>query len=96
MDSGRIIGAGGAVMAQQQWTLADLAPEQLTLLDETERALEPAVVLVFKPTRWGTVDDEVLAAEGLHPVDLDDDQLERLRDVERRTGGVAVAYVRET
>jgi hypothetical protein len=80
---------------QQQWTLADLAPEQLTLLDETERTLAPAVVLVFKPTRWGTVDDATLAAEGLHPVDLDADQLERLQGIERETGGVAVAYVRD-
>jgi hypothetical protein len=80
---------------QQQWTLADLAPEQLALLDETERTLQPAVVLVFKPTRWGTVDDATVAAEGLHPVELDEAQLERLRAVERETGGVAVAYVRE-
>ena len=82
-------------MADQQWTLADLGPEQLTLLDETERALEPAVVLVFKPTRWGTVDEEMLADEGLHPVELDPDQLARLQDVERETGGVAVAYRRD-
>ena len=82
-------------MGQQQWTLADLEPEQLTLLGETERALEPAVVLVFKPTQWGTVDPERLAAEGLHPVDLDDDQLERLREVEQQVGGVAVAYRRD-
>ena len=80
---------------QLQWTFADLAPEQLALLDETERTLEPAVVLVFKPTRWGTVDDTTLAAEGLHPVDLDADQLARLQDIERETGGVAVAYVRD-
>ena len=82
-------------MADQQWTLADLEPEQLTLLDETERALEPAVVLVFKPTRWGTVDEGMLADEGLHPVELDAEQLARLRDVERQTGGVAVAYRRD-
>jgi len=82
-------------MADQEWTLADLEPEQLTLLGETERALGPAVVLVFKPTRWGTVDDRMLADEGLHPVELDAEQLAQLRDVERSTGGVAVAYRRD-
>lgn len=82
-------------MVDQEWTLADLEPEQLTLLDETERALEPAVVLVFKPTRWGTVDERMLADEGLHPVELDADQLARLQAVERKTGGVAVAYRRD-
>jgi hypothetical protein len=75
-----------------QWTLADLDPEQLRLIDETEHQLPGNVVLVFAPTRWGTVDEEVLDAEGLHPVDLEPEQLARLQEVERQVGGVAVAY----
>ena len=76
----------------QAWTLADLEPEQLTLLEEVERTLDTGVVLVFKPSRWGTVDEETVAAQGLHPVDLEPAELERLRDLEREVGGVAVAY----
>jgi hypothetical protein len=75
-----------------QWTLAELDAEQLRLIDETEHELPGNVVLVFAPTRWGTVDEETLDAEGLHPVELDDAQLARLQAVERQVGGVAVAY----
>ena len=75
-----------------QWTLADLGPEQLRLLDETEHELPGDVVLVFAPARWGTVDDETVAAEGLHPAELEPEHLERLRDLEREVGGIAVAY----
>ena len=75
-----------------QWTLADLDAEQLRLIDETEHELPGNVVLVFAPTRWGTVDPETLDAEGLHPVELEPEQLARLQEVERRVGGVAVAY----
>ncbi len=75
-----------------QWTLAELEPEQLRLIDETEHELPGNVVLVFAPTRWGTVDESTIDAEGLHPVDLAPDQLARLQEVERRVGGVAVAY----
>lgn len=75
-----------------QWTLADLEPEQLRLIDETEHELPGNVVLVFAPTRWGTVDETTIDAEGLHPVELAPDQLARLQEVERRVGGVAVAY----
>ena len=74
--SGRVLDAGHIIATEvadgdQQWTFADLAPEQLTLVAEAERTLEPDVVLVFEPTRWGTVDEAMLADEGLHPVDLD-------------------------
>jgi hypothetical protein len=75
-----------------QWTLADLDAEQLRLIDETEHELPGNVVLVFAPTRWGTVDETTLDAQGLHPVDLEPDELARLQDVERRVGAVAVAY----
>jgi hypothetical protein len=75
-----------------QWTLADLDADQLRLIDETEHELPGNVVLVFAPTRWGTVDEDTLDAGGLHPVELDDAQLARLQAVERQVGGVAVAY----
>jgi hypothetical protein len=75
-----------------QWTLAELAPEQLRLIDETEHELPGNVVLVFAPTRWGTVDESIIEDEGLHPVELEPAQLAKLQEVERRLGGVAVAY----
>ncbi|MEX2183026.1 MAG: hypothetical protein WEC14_01120 [Chloroflexota bacterium] len=79
----------------QAWTYADLAPEQLALVDEAERTLDTDIVLVYRPTTWGTVDEETLAAEGLHPVDLDPVQLECLQGMERMVGGIAVAYRRD-
>ena len=75
-----------------QWTLADLGPEQLRLLDETEHELPGDVVLVFAPARWGRVDDAPVAAAGLHRAELAPAQLARLRDLEREVGGIAVAY----
>ena len=79
----------------QAWTLADLAPEQLALLDDTERTLDTDIVLAYRPTSWGTVDADTLAADGLHPVDLDADQLECLQGVEQQLGSVLVAYRRD-
>ena len=79
----------------QAWTFADLAPEQLALVDEAERTLDTDIVLVFRPSTWGTVDHETLAEQGLHPVDLDPVQLEFLQGMERMVGGVAVAYRRD-
>lgn len=79
----------------QAWTYADLAPEQVALVDEAERTLDTDIVMVYRPTRFGTVDEELLAAEGLHPVELDPVQLECLQGLERMVGGVAVAYRRD-
>jgi hypothetical protein len=79
----------------EAWTLADLAPEQVALLDDAERTLDTDIVLAFRPTTWGTVDADTLAADGLHPVDLDPIQLECLQGVERRIGSVVVAYRRD-
>lgn len=78
----------------QAWTYADLAPEQVALVDEAERTLDTDIVMVYRPTRFGTVDEELLAAEGLHPVELDPVQLECLQGLERMVGGVVVAYRR--
>ncbi|MGK2849345.1 MAG: hypothetical protein ACSLFN_00275 [Candidatus Limnocylindrales bacterium] len=79
----------------QAWTYADLAPEQVALVDEAERTLDTDIVMVYRPTRFGTVDEELLAAEGLHPVELDPVQLECLQGLERMVGGVVVAYRRD-
>lgn len=79
----------------QAWTYADLAPEQVALVGEAERTLDTDIVMVYRPTRFGTVDEELLAAEGLHPVELDAVQLECLQGLERMVGGVVVAYRRD-
>lgn len=103
--SGRIIGREGAcgprspvtrrMGMDQAWTYADLAPEQVALVDEAERTLDTDIVMVYRPTRFGTVDEDLLAAEGLHPVELDPVQLECLLGLERMVGGVVVAYRRD-
>jgi hypothetical protein len=79
----------------EAWTLADLAPEQVALLGDAERTLDTDIVLAFRPTAWGTVDADTLAADGLHPVDLDPVQLECLQGVEQQIGSVVVAYRRD-
>ncbi len=79
----------------QAWTLAELAPEELALVNEAERTLDTDIVMVYRPTRWGTVDEDTVAAEGLHPVELDAVQLECLLGLEQMVGGVVVAYRRD-
>lgn len=79
----------------QAWTYAELAPEQVALVDEAERTLDTDIVMVYRPTRFGTVDEDLLAAEGLHPFELDPMQLECLQGLERMVGGVVVAYRRD-
>ena len=74
------------------WTFAQLDPAQTALVIEAERTLDTDIVMVYEPTRWGLVDEETVAAQGLAPVDLDASQLECLQGLERMVGGVAVAY----
>jgi hypothetical protein len=76
------------------WTFADLEPAQLDLVTEAERTLDTDVVMAYAPSPWGTVDPETVA-EGMHPVDLESSQLEYLQGLERRVGGVLVAYRRD-
>lgn len=78
-----------------QWSYADLGPEQLALVVEAERTLDTDVVMVYRPSAWGTVDPELVTADGLRPVELEPSQLECLRGLEERVGGVMVAYRRE-
>jgi hypothetical protein len=78
-----------------QWSYANLGPEQLELVEEAERTLDTDVVMVYRPSARGTVDPEVVSADGLRPVELEPTQLERLQGLEERVGGVMVAYRRE-
>jgi hypothetical protein len=80
----------------EAWTFAQLDPAKLALVDEAERTLDTDIVMVYEPARYGLVDDEVVAEQGLAPVDLEPSQLECLQGLERMVGGVAVAYRRTT
>jgi hypothetical protein len=78
-----------------EWSYAELGPEQLALVVEAERTLDTDVVMVYRPSAWGTVDPEMVTADGLRPVDLEPSQLECLQGLERQLGGVMVAYRRD-
>jgi hypothetical protein len=81
-------------MSTEQWTFADLEPEQLALVIEAERTLDTDVVVAYAPSKWGTVDPDTVA-EGMHPVELEASQIEYLQGLERKVGGVLVAYRRD-
>lgn len=74
-----------------EWSFAELEPAQIDLVHEAERTLDSDVVMAYAPSRWGTVDPEAVA-EHLHPVELEASQLEYLQGLERKIGGVLVAY----
>ncbi|HSL76283.1 MAG TPA: hypothetical protein VK867_05020 [Candidatus Limnocylindrales bacterium] len=74
-----------------EWTFAELEPAQVDLIHEAERTLDTDVVLAYAPTRWGTVDPDAVG-ETLTPVELQDSQIEYLQGLERKVGGVLVAY----
>ena len=74
------------------WTFAQLDPTKAALVAEAERTLDTDIVMVYEPSRWGLVDEETVAEQGLAPVELDPSQLECLQGLERMVGGVAVAY----
>ena len=78
----------------REWSYAELGPEQLALVAEAERTLDTDVVMVYRPSDWGTVDVERVTADGLRPVELEPSQLECLQGLEARVGGVMVAYRR--
>ncbi len=77
-----------------EWSYAELRQEQLDLVREAERSLDTDVVMVYRPSAWGTVDPEVVSADGLRPDELEPAQLERLQGLETKVGGVMVAYRR--
>ena len=47
--------------------------------------------MAYAPSRWGTVDPEAVG-EHMYPVELEASQLAYLQGLERKIGGVLVAY----
>jgi hypothetical protein len=74
-----------------EWSFAELGPAQVDLVHEAERTLDTDVVVAYTPTRFGTVDPDAVG-QSLHPVDLEASQIDYLQSLERRIGGVLVAY----
>jgi hypothetical protein len=74
-----------------EWSFADLEPAQIDLIQEAERTLGTDVVMAYKPSRWGSVDPDVIG-DTLRPVELEASQLEYLQGLERKVDGVLVAY----
>jgi hypothetical protein len=74
-----------------EWSFAELGPAQVDLVHEAERTLDTDVVMAYTPTRFGTVDPDAVG-QSLHPVDLEASQIDYLQSLERRIGGVLVAY----
>ena len=75
------------------WSFADLEAEQVALVLEAERKLDTDIVMAYTPSAWGTVDPDAVG-EGLDPATLEATQLEYLQGLERKVGGVLVAYRR--
>jgi hypothetical protein len=81
-------------MASGSWSLADLEPDQVALVVEAERTLDTDLVMAYAPSAWGTIDPETVG-EGLDPAELEASQLEYLKGLEHKVGGVLVAYRRK-
>jgi hypothetical protein len=71
------------------WTWAHLDAHGIELVEETERTLGAAFVVVYAE---GNPRRDVPAELPLKAASLDEHQLERLRGLESQVGGVAVAY----
>jgi hypothetical protein len=84
---------GGSAMTVGEWSFADLEADEVALVVEAERTLGSDLVLAYAPSRWGTVDPDAVG-EGLDPAELEESQLEYLQGIERKVGGVLVAYRR--
>jgi hypothetical protein len=80
-------------MATGGWNFADLEADEVALVVEAERMLDTVLVMAFEPSNWGTIDPDTVV-DGLDPADLEPSQLEWLQGLERRVGGVLVAYRR--
>jgi hypothetical protein len=80
-------------MSEDRWTYADLGPDDVERVAETERTLDADVVVVYRAGGGPSADVEH-DTSGLRPAALDDEQLERLHDLEEDVDGVAVAYRR--
>ena len=82
-------------MAAGGWSFAELEADQVALVVEAERTLDADLVMAYEPSTWGTVDPETVG-EDLDPAVLGAGQLEWLQGLERKVGGVLVAYRRHT
>ena len=80
-------------MATGGWNFADLEADEVALVVEAERTLDTDLVMAFEPSNWGTIDPDTVV-DGLDPAELEPSQLEYLEGLERRVGGVLVAYRR--
>jgi hypothetical protein len=80
-------------MATGGWNFADLEADEVALVVEAERTLDTDLVMAFEPSNWGTIDPDTVV-DGLDPAELEPSQLEWLQGLERRVGGVLVAYRR--
>lgn len=78
-------------MSDTTWSWAELDEAQLELVDEAERELGADFVLVY---REGPPGIPVQALGRVTPAPLDEERVDRLRGLEQRMGGVAVAYRR--
>ena len=76
-------------MTSQTWTWARLDAQTIALVEETERAIGVGFVVVYTP---GDPRRDVPASLPLQAAPLSQAQLERLRGLEAKVGGVAVAY----
>jgi hypothetical protein len=71
------------------WTWARLEPAHLALVEETERAIGADFVVVYA---HGDPRRDMPASLPLEPYPLTEAQIEQLRGLESKVGGVAVAY----
>lgn len=71
------------------WTWSELDEEQVRLLEEVEEELDGELILAYRPADPNR--DRPVTVR-MTPAELDDAELRRLQELERRVGCVAVAY----
>ncbi len=76
-------------MTGQTWTWARLDAQTIALVEEAERAIGVGFVVVYAP---GDPRRDMPASLPLEAASLSAAQLEHLRRLEAKVGGVAVAY----
>ena len=81
-------------MSTNAWEWADLKPEQVKQLKESEEALgvDSVKLLAYKPAKQPKVQDKKVAEAGLKVAVLNTNQLERLEGLEKKLSAVVVAY----
>jgi hypothetical protein len=78
-------------MTGETWTWARLDPAHLALVEETEKAIGDAIVVVYAP---GDPRRDLPASLPLSFASLTDAEVEQLRSLEAKVGGIAVAYTK--